>query len=101
MAEGESLIIVEVVAAMVVSLVALYLAIYLIRRRRTGGLGKNKCSICGHSVKFMSDCCHVPVKKFAGRNAQCPKCKLTCEVVCPGCGHEKCEKYCEKCVRYI
>ena len=99
MAEGETGILIEVAAAMIIALVALYVAIYFLKRRRRG-FGKNRCGICGHSVKFRSDCCHAGIK-YKGSAALCSKCKNPCEIACFGCSHKKCQKKCEKCIRYI
>jgi hypothetical protein len=97
-------VILQISIGMIIALAILYIVIYFLKRRRTGTrigrMGANKCSICGHKVKFLSDCCKAKVKTL-GRLAQCPKCGKNCEVVCMGCGHKNCEPTCEKCVRYV
>ena len=84
---------------MLVTLAVLYIVIYLMRSRRSS-VKMNRCAICGHKVKFVSDCCRAPMKA-TGVRGLCSKCKNLCEVACFGCRHKKCQKNCDKCVRYI
>jgi hypothetical protein len=98
-------VLLQVSIGMIIALAILYIIIYFLRKRRGSRLGgrrvsMNRCSICGHKVRFLSDCWKAQVKA-PGRMVQCPKCGKTCEVVCLGCGHKGCEATCEKCVRYV